>query len=419
LQRLDNYPMLIEIAVLIVLLVLSGLFSGSETALVGLSLARAEALREDGRRGAQALYQLKRDQSRMLTAILIGNNLVNIVAAVMATVVATRWFGSAGPGIAVGILTILVLVVGEIVPKSMATHFPERLSLFVAPLLLAFMRVVYPAVWVFGTFTEWLRKKTGTKEDPTVTESELINMLGYGEREGTIEHGEREIIERVFTFHDLKVRDIMTPHNKIFMLDGKMKIADALPEVIEESYSRIPLYDEERENLKLVTSLRDILTAVTSGRSEQPLENIAHELLFVPQYQPIDELFATFRRKKVVLAVVVDEYGDVRGLVTLEDLLEELVGEIYDESDTAPISVTDSNRNEITVDGEAELRVVEEFFDVHLPGKPTDSVNFWILTHAENIPKANEIFTIDGMETLITKASPRRIEQVRIRQSDD
>ncbi len=406
--------MTIEIVVLLVLLVLSGLFSGSETALVSLSLARAESLVKEGRRGAQALYQLKTDQTRMLTAILIGNNLVNIAASVIATVLATRVFGSAGPGVAVGVLTILVLVFGEITPKSMATHYPERLSLLISPLLLTFMRVIYPFVWIFGRFTQWLHDKVGAKGDPIITESELISMLGHGEREGTIEQGERELIERVFAFHDLKVGDVMTPYDDIFTLDGKLPIADALPQAVEESYSRIPLYNHDRENLFKLVSLRDILTAVAAGDIGSPLEDIAHELLFVPQYQSIDELFATFRREKAVFAIVVDEYGSVRGLVTLEDLLEELVGEIYDESDTEPVPVDYSMENEITLDGNAELRVIEEFFSVDLPGKPTDSVNLWILTHTEEIPKTGEIFTIDSFETKIIKASPRRIEQVTI-----
>lgn len=406
---------MIEAVVLLVLLIFSGVFSGSETALMDLSIGRVEGLVKEGRRGAQALYQLKRDPSRMLTAILIGNNIVNIAASVMATVFATRLFGSAGPGIAVGVLTILILVFGEITPKSLATRYSERISLFIAPPLLVFMRLIFPLVWMFGHFTSWVHRMTGSQGDPTVTESELISMLGHGEKEGAIEHGEREIIERVFEFHDLKVRDVMTPHSEIFALDGSQSVADALSKVAERSYSRIPLYDRDRDNLYKVLYLRDLLTAVAGGQEDARLEEIAHEPLFVPQYQAIDELFSRLLRKKRHLAIVVDEYGVIRGIVSLEDLLEELVGEIYDESDIAPMVPTQVSKNELAVDGSAELRVVEESFDMDLPGKPTDTVNYWILTHTERIPEEDERFTIDGLEVTVVEASPRCIERVNIR----
>ena len=201
-----------ELLALAGLLVLSALFSGSETALVSLSRARVKALVHEGRRGAAALYRLKKDPSGMLTAILIGNNLVNITASAIATVLATRWYGATGPGIAVGVLTLVILIFGEITPKSLATRYSERISLFVAPPLLGFMRVIFPLIWLFGHMTTWLHRLTGGSGDPTVTESELIHMLGYGETEGTIERGEREIIERVFEFNDLKA---LTGHSPV------------------------------------------------------------------------------------------------------------------------------------------------------------------------------------------------------------
>jgi len=404
-----------EAIFLLVLLILSGLFSGSETALVGLSIGRVEGLVKEGRRGARALYRLKRDPSRMLTTILIGNNIVNIAASVLATVIATRLFGSAGPGIAVGVLTILLLVFGEITPKSLATRYSERISLFIAPFLLAFMRLIFPLVWMFGHFTTWVHRMTGSQGDPTVTESELISMLGHGEEEGAIEHGEREIIERVFEFHDLKVRDVMTPHSEIFALAGSQSVGDALPKVSGRSFSRIPLYDKDRDDLYKVLYMRDLLTAVVAGREDARLDEIAHEPLFVSQYQLIDELFARLLHRKRHFAIVVDEYGVIRGIVTLEDLLEELVGEIYDESDIAPMVPTQGSENELAVDGWAELRVIEEYFDMDLPGKPTDAINFWILTHTKRIPEENEKFTIEGLEVTIVEASPRSIERVSMR----
>jgi putative hemolysin len=373
-----------------------------------------EALVKEGRAGAKALYQLKKDPSRMLTTILIGNNLVNIAASALATVIATREFGSAGPGIAVGVLTLFILVFGEITPKSLATRHSERISLFISYPLLVFMRLIYPLVWFFGHFTNWVHRLTGDKSDPTVTELELIGLLGYGVKEGAIEQNERRIIERVFAFNDLKVRDVMTPKGKMFSLDGALTVAEAIPIVSQERYSRIPLFEGQSDNLKKILYMRDLLVASANGQMQERLVNIAHEPLFVSQYQTIDDLFATFRRRNRIFSIIVDEYGDVRGIATLEDLLEELVGEIYDESDVEPREVDSVSGDEISVQGSTELRVVEDFFDMDLPGKPTDTVSLWILSHTEYIPRENETFTIDSLEVRIVKASDRSIDQVNI-----
>ena len=400
---------------MLVLLVFSGIFSGSETALVALSMARVDALVKEGRAGAKALYQLKKDPSRMLTTILIGNNLVNIAASALATVMATREFGSAGPGIAVGVLTLFILVFGEITPKSLATRYSETISLFISYPLLVFMRLIYPLVWFFGHFTSWVHRLTGGKGDPTVTELELIGMLGYGVDEGAIEQNERKIIERVFAFNDLKVRDVMTPKGKIFSLDETLTVAEAIPLVLLERYSRIPLFTGQNDNFTKVLYMRDLLRASANGQLEERLGNIAHEPLFVSQYQAIDDLFATIRRSNRVFSIVVDEYGDVRGIATLEDLLEELVGEIYDESDVEPLEIDSISGSEIIAEGSTELRVVEAFFDMELPGKPTDTVSLWILSYTEYIPREGETFTIDNLEVRIVKASDRSIDQVNIR----
>jgi len=405
-----------ELLALLVLLLLSGIFSGSETALVSLSMARVEALVKDGRTGAQALYALKHDPSRMLITILIGNNLVNIAAASLATVLATQWFGHLGPGLAVGGLTILILIFGEITPKSLATRYSERISLFIAPVMLGLMRLFYPLVWLFSHFTSWVHQLTGLESDPIVTESELLSLVHHGEQEGTIEHGERELIEKVFAFNDLSVRDVMTPRHQVFSIDGKRMVSDTLQDVMHHSYSRIPIYiNHHPDEIRKVLYLRDLLKAAAEKTVDVPVADIAHDALFVPGNQYIDELFSLMRSEKRHMAVVVDEFGVVQGVATLEDLLEELFGEIYDESDKAPSEARGASGDELVVDGATELRVVERFFRVDLPGKPTDSVSLWILNFTEEIPAVNTQMGIDGLAVEILNASPRRIHQVRIR----
>ncbi len=401
-----------EFLILALLLLLSGVFSGSETALVALSLSRVEGLLKEGRRGARALYTLKHDPTRMLITILIGNNLVNIAASAMATVIATRWFGSFGPGIAVGILTIVILIFGEITPKSLATRYSERISLSIAPLILGFMRLIYPLVWLFSRFCTWVHRCTGMTKDPTVTELELISLAEHGEKEGTIEPVERELIERIFDFNDLMVKDVMTHRGQIFSLEGNLSVAEALPEIMRRSYTRIPLYDKQPDDIRKVLYLRDVLATAVEGHSNTRLNDIARDPIFVHEEQAIDELFTTLSQRRRHLAVVVDEYGALQGIVALEDLLEELVGEIYDETDETPQGIEAHSEDKISVNGTAEVRVVEQFFDVDLSGKPTDTVNRWILNHTDRIPAMNETFIIEGLQVTVEKASRRSIVQV-------
>jgi len=410
-----------DLIILLVLLILSGFFSGSETALTSLSRGRAESLVKEGRSGAKALWKLKRNTTRMLVIILIGNNLVNIGASALATVIATDLFGNLGPGIAVGVLTLVILVFGEVTPKSWAVQHAERVSLLTAPFLAVFGRLVFPLVWALERFSDWLHKVTAMQSDPTVTESEVLSLVEHGALEGTIEDEEVELIERVFAFNDLRVRDVMTPRGEIFSLPGSMRLAEALPDILNQSYSRIPIYGNNPDDVIGFVHLRDMLQAVAWGKEDQPLGAFANEPLFVPQTQLIDELFARLRQLKRHLALVVNEYGMFQGVVTLEDLIEELVGEIYDESDRTPEVVREVGPGAILVGGMAEMREVEEYFGLEeSSGKPTDTVSLWVLHHVGRIPTAGESFVINDLAVRVTRASNRFIQQVRIdRVSED
>jgi CBS domain containing-hemolysin-like protein len=375
-------------------------------------MARAESLYKEGRRGSHALYLLKKDPSRMLITILIGNNVVNIAASAIATVIATDYFGETGPGIAVGVLTILILVFGEITPKSLATRFSERISLFMSPVIYGFMRTIYPLVWLFQQFNNWVQSSTRAMEDPLVTESEVITLIEHGEEEGVIDTGEREMIERIFNFNDLKAEDVMTPRRQVFRLDGRRSLREVLPEILQNNYSRIPLYSEDQDEIVSQVILRDLISVIASGELDQPLAKLGQEPLFTPSNTPIDELIRTLKTKSMHLAVVVDEHGAMVGVVSLEDLLEELVGEIYDETDEKPDDLMVLDEGRILVKGTAELRVVEEFFGLDIPGKPTDTINRWLLEHTERIPVKDENFELDGLMIRVEDASSRRIHQV-------
>ncbi len=404
-----------DILILISLLFLSGAFSGSETALTAITLARAEALQKDGQGGAKALLRLKQKSTSMLITLLIGNNLVNIGASAFATVVAMEHLGDLGPGVAVGVLTFLILVFGEITPKSLAIRHSVKASLAVAPTVLFLMRILFPLVWMFEHLMNFVYKMTDIKESPTVTETELVGLLMRGTQEGTIEKDEAKIIERVFAFNDLTVADVMTSRHKIFALNEETTIKEALPKIVEVGFSRVPIYRGSIENISHIVHWHNIATAITSNQIDKPLKEVGIDPIFAPLNQPIDHLFADLQRQKRHLAIVVDEHGALRGLATMENLLEELVGEIYDESDKerSP-GIKTMDDNSIEVDGGVELGLIKEFFKTDLRGKNSDSISRWIVNDIERIPDTNERFEIDGLTVEIKQASGRCIHKVKI-----
>jgi CBS domain containing-hemolysin-like protein len=404
-----------DIFILIFLLIFSGIFSGSETALTAIPFARIESLVEEGKKGAIALLKLKQNPSHMLITLLIGNNLVNISASAFATVVATKYFGSMGPGIAVGILTVLILIFGEITPKSFAIRYSVYISLSVAPLILLLMRLLFPLILVFEYITNFIHKFTSLEEAPSVTEAELLNLLKRGVKEGIIEKDEVEMVERVFAFNDVKVNDVMTSIHKVFSLKDTLTVKEALSEIARVGFSRIPIYDKEPNNITRIIHWSDIIKTIEIGKENMQLKELGYTPSFIPKNQAIDKLFAELQIKKRHLAIVVDEFGNLRGIVTMEDLLEELVGDIYDEKDPDPLMIKELEDG-IEVDGSVELRVLKNHLDVELRGKNSDSVSHWILNDIERIPQVNECFTIDGLNVEIHKASGRRIYKVKISQ---
>nr|CAX83937.1 conserved uncharacterized protein [uncultured bacterium] len=403
-----------DLFILLILLALSALFSGAETAMITLSQARTEALLAEGRSGAQALSRLKGNTNRMLIALLIGNNLVNIAASSITTVLASRQFGNMGTGVAVGGLTLLILLFGEITPKTFATRHAVAISLATAPFLLFFTHLVYPLILILERFTIWMQGLSPPTSDPVVTESELITMARHGAEEGSIEQDEHQMIQRIFAFDDLRAENIMVPRHLIFSLEASLTIRQALPQLLAHPHSRFPLHTGKPDAIIRVVFLRDILAEIANGNWEKTLDQTGHDPLFVPLNYPLNDLFDLLRSRKKGTVIVVDAFGQLQGLVTLEDILEELVGEIYDEMDPPPASLNEIEPGILLVEGTVELRPVEEFFNLPLSGRPSDTVSMWILHHVQRIPAATETFVIDGLSVTIVRATRRRIMQVRI-----
>ena len=399
-----------EYIILLILILLSAFFSSSETALFSLSEVQARTLLEQRKKGAGVLYKLKRNPEKLIVTILLGNNIVNIAASVLATVIFTELFGSSGVGIAIGIMTFFILVFGEIIPKSIAIAKAEKLSLLIAKPILFIMYLFWPLVWFFG----WVAKIAGSSKI-LVSASEIKTTAIMGLESGSIRKDEEKIIERAVEFADIDAEDVMTPRVDMFYLDGSMILSNALSDIVDSPFSRIPIYSENKDNITGILYVRDVLRHIAhKAKNNIKLAQLAKKPFIVPEKMAINNLFKEFQRRHIHMAIAVDEYGGVTGLVTMEDLLEELVGEILDESDLDKKFIMRLNKKTILVDGDTEIDDINDFFNVKIPGKITDTISAVILEKIEKIPQKEEKIKINDLTLTIEEATAKEIKKVKI-----
>jgi len=318
----------ILILLIIIVIIGSAVFSGLEAALFAIPQSKVELLRQQKRRGAIALHKVKERISRPITVIVIFNNIFNIVGSMFVGVVAAQVFGTYYLGIISAVLTFLIIVFGEIIPKTLGENYAERVALFCAPILLWATRVLLPVVWLFEQIT-----KNFTKGRRLVSEEEIQIMSHLGSLEGTIEKDEREMIENVFSLNDMHARDIMTPRTVMDALQADMRLGDIRDGLFDEAFSRIPVYVEDVDDIIGIVYRIELLTALAKGEDDRVVRDFLKEALFVDERMRADHLLPLFQRKRSHLAIVKNEFGGTSGIVTLEDVLEELVGEIIDETD--------------------------------------------------------------------------------------
>ncbi len=397
---------------LVALLVLSGFFSGSEIALFSVTQARGRALLEEGRSGARALVEMKANPERLLITILIGNNVANIGAASVATYTATRAFGSAGVGLATGVMTLLVLFFGEITPKSFAAANAVRISLLAAPV----MRWLSRALWILVRPLEALTRAMLPEGEgvPGVTEREIRTMTRMGHLAGAIEEHERRLIERAFALDRTRAWEAMTPRVDIFAWPDARTLAEIAGELATVPFSRIPVYGDSLDDVTGVLYVRDAYQALLVGQRDVPLRELAREPLFVPSSVPLIQLLQDFQGRRIHLGMVVDEYGGIDGLITLEDIIEELVGEIVDETDIPEESIVRVHRNEILVDGGADLREVNHYFNTAFPLLEHRSLNGYLLDELGRVPEPGEVIERQGVRIEVLAATETQVTRARL-----
>jgi len=398
---------------LALLLAVSGFFSGAEIAFFSISQTRARSLAEEGNRGANALVRLKANPERLLITILIGNNVANIGAASVATYAATQLFGSVGVGLATGVMTLLVLFFGEIAPKSFAVSNSMRLSLGAAPIIETLQRALSPLVSPLERITRWIlpQAKDGSGG---VSEMEIRRLSQMAYLSGMIDERERRLIEQAFLLDTTKARDAMTPRVEIFAWPETHTVGEIADELRSLPYSRIPVYEDTVDMITGVVHLRDLYQAISSGRRLSTLRELAREPFVVPEMMPLSTLLEEFQNRRIHLGIVVDEYGGTDGLITLEDILEELVGEIHDEVDVPEEQIVRLGRNKILVDASAELRDINHFFNTAFPIDEHRSLNGYLLNELGRVPKGGETIEREGVRIEVLGAGDTQITHCRL-----
>lgn len=407
----------VRIYALGILVVLSAFFSGVESAFLSLNRVKVRRLVEKKIPKAGVIKKLKDDPHTLITTILIGNNLVNISASALATALAIDYFGSQGVGIATGIMTLVILTFGEIIPKTYSVNNREKICLLSARPIRILSIVFYPLIKVLDAVTKTVSKLFPSQEQKSrISEEELKTIITMSEEEGSIDKNEKEMINNIFRFTDLEVGDIMVPRTEIVGIEDTKTVKDALKIMLESGFSRIPVYHKNMDNITRIVHIKDILDAVYKKKLSTRVDKLGREPYFIPKQKMIDNLLEEFKSKKVHLAVVVNEYCGVEGIITIEDLLEEIVGEIYDESDKLDnVTIKKTGKNEAIVSGIAEIKDINKQLGVHLkPEYDVDTISGFIFEEIERIPKKGEILELKKVKLMIEDADAKGINKVKI-----
>lgn len=406
----------IQLLSLILLLCLSAFFSSSETALLSISQMRIRTLVDEGNKRAMTLERVVSNKSKMLSAILIGNNVVNLSASSLITSLVINHFGNAYVGIATGIITLLILIFGEISPKTMATLQAEKVALKVAGIISVLMKILTPVIFIINLLAGGVLRLMGVDPNAktdTITESELRTIVDVSHEEGVIESEERRMINNVVDFGDTQAKDVMVPRIDMVFVEENTTYDELMEVYRENMFTRIPVYRDTTDNVIGIINMKDLL--FYEKNTDFRLKNYLREAYFTYEFKKTSELFMEMRQNSVSLAIVLDEYGATAGLITLEDLLEELVGEIRDEYDADELkSFQKLSDREYRVEGSMKLDDINDALELSLSSEDYDSVGGLIIGALDHVPVAGEGVTVDNIRFVVEKMDKNRIEWVRM-----
>nr|WP_255668491.1 hemolysin family protein [Methanocella sp. CWC-04] len=397
-------------------MLLSGFFSSSETALTSINKIRLRHMVDEKVKNADRIQKLLEEPGKLLSTILIGNNIVNISASALATSLAIEFFGDTGVGIAMGVMTLLVLVFGEITPKALAIQYSEKISLLVIKPVSIIVWVLSPIVAIFNYGTNGLINLLGGKRDknaPIITEEELKTLVNVSHEEGVLEVDEKSMIQNVFEFGDLHVKDVMIQRTDIVAININSTF-DEVTEILKtEQYSRYPIYKQRMDNIVGILNVKDFFFSKESKETFD-IKKYMRKPYYTFEFKKISEVFSDMKKFRVHMAVVLDEYGGTAGIVTIEDLIEEIVGEIQDEYDIQVNEIEEIKEGEYLVDGSTKIDTFNEILNVNIESEYYDSIGGYLIGEFGRLPQAGEklekeniVFTVEGVDK-------NRIKKVRI-----
>ena len=408
---------ILQIGLLIVLLLGSGFFSASETSLMSLSKIRIRYMEEEGVKGAKLVSSLIEKSSDLLSSILVGNNVVNIAATSVSTSLFISIFGDGGVAIATAVMTVLVLIFGEITPKTIAANGPEKIAVIVSKPISIIMKITKPIVWVFNLLTGIIFKIMGIENDgvkPFITEEELKAMVNVSHEEGVLEIEEREIINNVFQFGDMQAKEAMIQRLDMVAVN----IEDSYDEIIElfksEKLSRLPVYQESIDDIVGILNIKDIIFLSDEEIQNFNIKNYVREAFFTYEFKKITQLLEEMKKEKSQMAIVVDEYGGTAGLLTIEDLVEVIVGDIDDEYDEEEEEIVKVSDNEYLVEGSTKISDVNEQIGINFESDEFDSIGGFIIGYLKRIPEENELIEVGNVKFSVESIDKNRINKIRI-----
>lgn len=407
-----------QLITVIILLCLSAFFSSSETALTTVNQIRMRTLADNGDKRAARVLRVTGNPGKMLSAILIGNNIVNLSASSISTSLAIHLFGNTGAGIATGILTFLILIFGEVTPKTMATIKADSMSLTVAAPIGFLMKILTPVIFIINKlslglmFLLHINIKDAQKK---MTEEELRTIVDVSQENGVIEHEERDMIHNLFDFGDAEAKEIMVPRIDMTFVQADATYQEVLDIFRQDMFTRLPVYEDSTDNVIGIINMKDFL--LQNDTPEFSVRNLLREPYFTYEHKNTADLFLEMRKSSISLAIVLDEYGVTAGLITLEDLLEEIVGEIRDEYDAdEEDDITRISDREFYVLGSANLNDVSEALSLHFTSDDYDTIGGYCLGLLDHLPEKNEIILTDNNILLrIDRMEKNRIERIYIR----
>lgn len=408
--------------VIVILVLLSGFFSGTETAFSCANKLRLKNMVALGKKHAKAVYTFAEEKyDKLVTAILIGNNIVNLTASAIGTVVFGKLLIDSSldsTTVSTVVMTVAVLIFGEITPKYLASIYPEKFCFFFYPLMQLFYWILTPISFIFGGYKKLLSKIFKLKSDDTVTDAELISLVKEAEEDGTLKEDESELVRSALEFDDLKVEDILVPRVDVVAVKYDSPMDEIMCTFRENTYSRLPVYKDKIDNIVGLIHERDFYNAYLNG--EKDIASAIQNIVFTSEYMHISTLLKQLQKQKIHMAAVSDEYGGLVGIVTLEDILEELVGEIWDEHDEEEILYGKIAEDEYWVDGKCDL---EEFFDLY--GLETEEDDFesntvggWVTEKYGGIPPVGEILRFKFLEIKVVKATKQKVLKIRSKKVD-